>query len=137
MPVNRSRTVGSASHIFHWLVLGFLVAVGTLALSGAEAQVRATALPAISGSRVGFTLMDPSVTGVTFTNLLVGDAYFTNAVAHNGSGVALGDVDGDGRAEVVTGTGPGSAPNVCVFNGTTSLQGVPIRATGSSSGNQR
>ena len=33
--------------------------------------------------------------------------------------VAAGDVDGNGKAEVVTGTGPGSAPNVCVFNGTT------------------
>ena len=33
--------------------------------------------------------------------------------------VAAGDVDGNGEAEVVTGTGPGSAPNVCVFNGTT------------------
>jgi hypothetical protein len=33
--------------------------------------------------------------------------------------VAAGDVDGNGKAEVVTGTGPDSAPNVCVFNGTT------------------
>ena len=44
--------------------------------------------------------MDPAVTGVTFTNRLTGDAYFTNAVAHNGSGVAIGDVDGDGRPDL-------------------------------------
>ena len=111
MPVNRSRTVGLASQIFHWLVLGFLVAAGTLALSGAEAQVRATALPAISGQRSGFTLMDPAVTGVTFTNRLTGDAYFTNAVAHNGSGVAIGDVDGDGCQDLY----------LCGLNGTNQL----------------
>ena len=111
MPINRSRTVGSASHIFHWLVLGFLVAAGTLALSGAEAQVRATALPVISGQRSGFTLMDPAVTGVTFTNRLTGDAYFTNAVAHNGSGVAIGDVDGDGWPDLY----------LCGLNGTNQL----------------
>jgi len=44
--------------------------------------------------------MDPTSTGVGFTNLLQGDAALTNAVAHNGSGVALGDVDGDGLPDI-------------------------------------
>lgn len=48
----------------------------------------------------GFTEMDPTVTSITFTNVLVGDAYLTNAVAHNGAGVALGDVDGDGWVDI-------------------------------------
>ncbi|MDB6041224.1 MAG: Repeat protein, partial [Verrucomicrobiales bacterium] len=48
----------------------------------------------------GFTLMNPGETGVRFTNELAGDLYLTNAVAHNGSGVAIGDVDGDGLADV-------------------------------------
>src|SRR4051794_18749620 len=48
----------------------------------------------------GFTLMSPEITGVWFTNVLQGDAFATNAVAHNGSGVAVGDVDGDGRADI-------------------------------------
>ncbi|MCC6232275.1 MAG: VCBS repeat-containing protein [Verrucomicrobiales bacterium] len=43
----------------------------------------------------GFTRLDPETTGVRFTNELRGDLSLTNAVAHNGSGVALGDVDGD------------------------------------------
>src|SRR5437762_9042492 len=55
--------------------------------------------PGPSG-RTGFTLMDSKATGVGFTNLLQGDAYLTNAVAHNGSGVAIGDVDGDGFADI-------------------------------------
>jgi hypothetical protein len=44
--------------------------------------------------------MDPKVTGVWFTNALTGDAFATNAVAHNGSGVAVGDIDGDGWQDI-------------------------------------
>src|SRR5437867_10793831 len=47
-----------------------------------------------------FTLMSPKATGVWFTNELQGDFYFTNSVAHNGAGVAIGDVDGDGWADI-------------------------------------
>jgi hypothetical protein len=50
--------------------------------------------------KVGFTLMDPKSTGVLFTNTFAGDAPLTNAVGINGSGVALGDVDGDGRVDI-------------------------------------
>src|SRR5437764_4084665 len=53
-----------------------------------------------TGGKAGFTLMDPTTTGVGFTNVLQGDAYLTNAVAHNGSGVAIGDVDGDGWQDI-------------------------------------
>src|SRR5438552_4496215 len=53
-----------------------------------------------TGGKPGFTLMTPTATGVWFTNLLQGDAYLTNAVAHNGSGVAIGDVDGDGWQDI-------------------------------------
>lgn len=49
-----------------------------------------------TGGRAGFTLLDSRLTGVDFTNELRGDLYLTNAVAHNGAGVAIGDVDGDG-----------------------------------------
>ena len=53
------------------------------------------------------------------TLAVIGSFYAYAEQFLGGVRVAAGDVDGDGRAEVVTGTGPGSAPNVCVFNGTT------------------
>jgi hypothetical protein len=54
----------------------------------------------VAGGKAGFTLMDAGATGVGFTNVLQGDAYLTNAVAHNGAGVAIGDVDGDGWPDI-------------------------------------
>ena len=53
-----------------------------------------------SGGKAGFTLQDPALTGVRFTNQLGGDLALTNAVAHNGSGVAIGDIDGDGWQDI-------------------------------------
>ena len=50
--------------------------------------------------RAGFTRLEVRQTGLAFTNRLEGDAFLTNAVANNGSGVAIGDVDGDGRPDV-------------------------------------
>ncbi|MBM3835931.1 MAG: hypothetical protein FJ403_22240 [Verrucomicrobia bacterium] len=53
-----------------------------------------------SSGKPGFTLTEPATTGVRFTNVLKGDMYLTNAVAHNGAGVAIGDVDGDDWPDV-------------------------------------
>jgi enediyne biosynthesis protein E4 len=64
------------------------------------AGFRSRALDPGRGGKAGFTSMNPHETGVTFTNLLQGDLYLTNAVAHNGAGVAIGDVDGDGLADI-------------------------------------
>ena len=61
---------------------------------------RSFTVRADAGTRVGFTGMKPGATGLDFTNLLRGDAYLTNAVAHNGAGVAIGDIDGDGWADI-------------------------------------
>lgn len=55
--------------------------------------------PASAGNP-GFTLVPPASSGVLFTNQLQGDMFLTNAVAHNGSGLAVGDVDGDARPDI-------------------------------------
>ena len=55
----------------------------------------------VSGSRdAGFELLPPALTGLSFTNRLFGEMFLTNAVAHNGAGVAASDVDGDGLCDL-------------------------------------
>lgn len=83
--------------MFWFRLFCFLVLTG----GRVDAQERAQPLAAVqSPGRAGFTLLPAAVTGVTFTNSLTGDRALTNAVAHNGSGVALGDVDGDGWVDI-------------------------------------
>ncbi len=67
--------------------------------AGGDGFRHAAAAPAGTG-RPGFTLLPGADTGLTFTNALAGDAYLTNAVAHNGAGVAVGDVDADGWPDI-------------------------------------
>lgn len=50
--------------------------------------------------RAGFTLLPPDETGVLFTNRLSPAAAAENQIRLNGSGVALGDVDGDGWCDL-------------------------------------
>src|SRR6266403_1273092 len=50
--------------------------------------------------RTGFTLLSPEQTGITFTNVLEGRAGESNRVLLNGSGVAVGDFDSDGRPDI-------------------------------------
>lgn len=61
---------------------------------------RSASLRVDAGSRTGFTLLPPGMTGVHFTNQLAEDRHLTNQIYLNGSGVAAGDVDGDGRCDL-------------------------------------
>ena len=48
----------------------------------------------------GFTLLDPSRTGITFTNTVSDSALLHNRQLAQGAGVCLADVDGDGRPDI-------------------------------------
>lgn len=48
----------------------------------------------------GFVLTEPSVTGVAFANMLSQERSITNRNLLSGSGVAAGDIDGDGRCDL-------------------------------------
>ncbi len=96
-------------YLTHWtLGTGFAAAiVAGFAAPSTQAQevlertrFLSTELRPQGSGKAGFTLKDPRSTGVLFTNLLQGDATLTNAVAHNGCGVAIGDVDGDGWQDI-------------------------------------
>jgi enediyne biosynthesis protein E4 len=55
-------------------------------------------LPGAGG--IGFTSLGPERTGVTFTNRLTDALAARNRILENGSGVALGDIDGDGWVDI-------------------------------------
>ena len=69
------------------------------ALGQAHAFGRTTVSPSAKwGKR--FTTIAATESGITFTNRLDGFEYYKNMVAHNGAGVAAGDVNGDDLADV-------------------------------------
>lgn len=63
-------------------------------------RYRVLSLAAATVSSNGFTLQPSAVTGVTFSNILSQAKLITNHVYLNGSGLALGDVDGDGWCDL-------------------------------------
>jgi hypothetical protein len=70
-------------------------AAGLTWTEGTNARIATVSLGVVE-PRAGLTALGAELTGVTFTNELQGDLSLTNAVAHNGAGLAIGDVNGDG-----------------------------------------
>jgi hypothetical protein len=65
-----------------------------------ERGARWTPLPPFAGKAAGFKLIPAAETGVNFTNLLGEESIAHNRILANGSGVALGDFDGDGLPDI-------------------------------------
>src|SRR5437899_10328102 len=57
-------------------------------------------LPVPAAGKTGFSLLPPQITGIFFTNHISSERYLINSVLLNGSGVAAGDVDGDGLCDL-------------------------------------
>jgi hypothetical protein len=66
----------------------------------AEAGFRWRELQVPTAGKTGFTLLNGSETGVLFTNLLGELEGAANRVLQNGSGLAIGDFDGDGLPDI-------------------------------------
>lgn len=86
-----------------WKVLVFLV-LGAVWVCGAEWREQAgyrirPVMPTGSG-RPGFVRLDAGSLGISFTNFVSESRAYTNRNLTSGSGVALGDVDGDGWVDV-------------------------------------
>ena len=61
---------------------------------------RSAPLTVRPNGKSGFTLLSPTDTGLYFTNQLSDFAAAQNRVLESGSGVALGDIDGDGLCDI-------------------------------------
>jgi len=88
-------------------LLGFILwSVFTIAVCSAEPEwqqevgFRWAELNVPAGGRTGFRLLFPDETGVNFTNTLDLRAGATNRVLYNGSGLAIGDYNHDGRPDI-------------------------------------
>ena len=79
--------------------------MASLPLQGADWQEipggRWQPLTVPDGGQTGFVSLDPARTGLNFTNVLREADGAQNRTLYNGSGVATGDFDGDGRTDVV------------------------------------
>ena len=83
---------------------------------------------AVEGGGVGFTAVPPSWSGVDFGNALSDSSFIENQMRGNGSGVAAGDVNGDGRPDLYLARLEG--PNALYIN----LGGWRFRETAAESG---
>lgn len=80
-------------------IIGISVKAAPLSWQQANGS-RFAAVPVPAEGKTGFTLLPGQATGVVFTNRLSDLSAARNRILENGSGVALGDVDGDGLCDV-------------------------------------
>ena len=66
---------------------------------------------------------------------LVSDFFAFESSLRNGTYVAVGDINGDGYADIVVGAGPGGGPRVSVFSGEALLKGSLVRIADFFAGN--
>ena len=92
-----------ASRILSFVV-GLVLVVSSSGVSARDWQggdgFRSASLPVAPQGKPGFTRMLPTTTGITFTNLCPESLHLTNQIFLNGSGVAAGDMDGDGWCDL-------------------------------------
>ena len=85
-------------------VLGLFLGGATAGLGAFEWQAgagyRSASLPAPKPGKTGFTELPPQTTGITFSNHFSSTTAALNQILLNGSGVAAGDVDGDGWCDL-------------------------------------
>lgn len=98
----RLRRVTRVARVFcAWFALAVPLCLPVTAQTReARSLIEARPLVVPASGRTGFTRMPALQTRVTFTNVLSDSLAGGNRILENGSGVALGDVDGDGLCDI-------------------------------------
>ncbi|OWK43512.1 beta strand repeat-containing protein [Fimbriiglobus ruber] len=65
--------------------------------------------------------------GAASPTKLFADFFAFEPTLSNGAYVAVGDINGDGHADIITGGGPGGGPRVSVFDGESLMANTPTR----------
>ena len=86
-----------AGLLFCWLGVGLAVRGGEWVSGPGH---RSMELPVPKAGKAGFTMLTAAQTGITFSNLVPESVHLTNHIFLDGSGVACGDVDGDGLCDL-------------------------------------
>ncbi len=89
----------SCAFILLVVALGMLPCAAELAWHPGKG-FRWAELPGLREGKAGFTLLPPEQTGITFTNPLDERAIAAKRSLGNGSGVAIGDIDHNGLADI-------------------------------------
>lgn len=91
-------------HFRFWLVVIQTIVAAHLLGAGLSWQPiqghRSASLSPGPSGRTGFTKIDPAASGIRFANTVPESRHLTNQIVLNGSGVAAGDVDGDGWCDL-------------------------------------
>src|SRR5947207_313110 len=96
----------NSKNSYLWLEAGILLPFFLVCLLGRSLAAesgpgyRRIPLSVPASGRTGFTLLDPAQTGINFTNTLSDQNAAQNQIRLNGSGVSLGDIDGDGLCDI-------------------------------------
>ena len=102
--VSLERLRDGANRFVRQLVLLITGCVCLQAARGVEWEpgngFRSARLSISSQEKLLFTSLEPALTGIWFTNLLSEERSLTNQIYLNGSGIAAGDVDGDGQCDL-------------------------------------
>ncbi len=94
----QTRRLAPFAIVLAWFVAAQIVARAADWQTQPGARSLAVQLPAEGA--VGFSVMRPEATGLAFTNPIPPSRHYTNQILLNGSGVAAGDIDGDGWCDV-------------------------------------
>lgn len=77
-----------------------LCGVSVVAQPGGSPLAKHTAVKPSAAGTKRFELIHPAAGGIEFVNRFAGLEFYKNMVAHNGAGVAVGDVNGDDLADI-------------------------------------